>query len=81
MASDISRGDIDVIEVPANNMAEDLENHKCVNMVTLGAFIKKSNLVSLDTLIKGLEETLKRKKRLVGINQQALTAGYELHGT
>ena len=80
VAVDISRGDIDVIEVPANNMAEDLGNLKCANMVMLGAFIKKSNLVSLDTLMKGLEETLKNKKRLVGINKEALTAGYELHG-
>ncbi len=77
MEANISREDIDVIEVPANNMAEDLGNLKCANMVMLGAFTKKSKVVSLSTLITGLEETLKSKKKLIPLNVKALTAGFE----
>lgn len=76
--TDISRGDVDVIKVPANGMAEKLGNLKCANMVMLGAFTRKSNLVSLSTLIKGLEETLKSKKNLIELNVKALTNGYEM---
>ncbi len=76
--TDLSRGDVDVIKVPANGMAEKLGNLKCANMVMLGAFARKSNLVSLSTLIKGLEETLKSKKNLIELNVKALTNGYEM---
>jgi 2-oxoglutarate ferredoxin oxidoreductase subunit gamma len=76
--ADVSRGDVDIIEVPANSMAEELGNLKCANMVMLGAFTRKSNLVSISTLIEGLEETLKSKKNLIELNVKALTNGYEM---
>jgi len=76
--SEIGRGDIEVIGVPANRMAEDLGSPKSANMVMLGAFTRKSNLVSLATLIEGLGSTLKKKEKLVAINKKALMAGYEL---
>jgi 2-oxoglutarate ferredoxin oxidoreductase subunit gamma len=78
MEADISRGDIHVVEVPASGIAEELGSPRSANMVMLGAFTKKTNLVSLSTLIEGLEGTLKGKKRLVAINKKALTAGYDL---
>ena len=55
-----------------------MKNPKSANMVMLGAFIKKSNLVSLTSLIEGLKSTLKSKKKLIGINKKALEAGYGL---
>ncbi|MDY6912381.1 MAG: 2-oxoacid:acceptor oxidoreductase family protein [Chloroflexota bacterium] len=74
----ISRGDIELIEVPASNMAEEMKNPKSVNMIMLGAFTRKSNLVSLDTVIEGLKKTLKSKPKLIEINEKALKAGYDL---
>lgn len=74
----ISRGDINIVEVPASDIAEQLKNPKSANMVMLGAFIRKSNLVSISTLIAGLESTLKGKKKVIAINEKALMAGYEL---
>ena len=74
-----TRGDIEVIEVPATQIAEDLGNTKVANMVMLGAFVKKSNLVSIQTLIEGLKDTLgKSKASLVDINKKALNTGYNL---
>jgi Pyruvate/2-oxoacid:ferredoxin oxidoreductase gamma subunit len=46
--------------------------------VMLGAFTRKSNLVSLSTLIDGLGSTLKKKEKLIAINKKALMAGYDL---
>ncbi len=76
--AEISRGDVDIIEVPANKIAEGLGNLKCANIVMLGAYIKKSNIVSLDSQIKGIENSFKKKEKLVALNKKALIAGYEL---
>ena len=75
--AEILRGDIDIARVPASEIAENMGSPKSANMVMLGAFTKKSNLVSIDTLFEGLRSTLKNKK-LVDINKKALMAGYEL---
>ena len=76
--AEISRGDIEIIGVPANRIAEELGSPKSANMVMLGAFTKKSNLVSLSTLIEGLGNTLKKKKKLIALNKKALMVGYDL---
>ena len=76
--TEISRGDIDLIEVPASGIAEEMNSPKSANMVMLGAFIKKSKLVSLDSLIEGLEKTFKEKPKVKEANKKVLQAGYEL---
>jgi len=76
--AEIARGDIEIVEVPASDIAEELGSPKSANMVMLGALTKKSNLVSISTLIKGLKDTLKNKEKLVAINKKALMAGYDL---
>jgi 2-oxoglutarate ferredoxin oxidoreductase subunit gamma len=74
----LSRGDINVVRVPANSIAEKLGNPKAANMVMLGAFTKKSSLVSLSSLIEGLKRTLGSKQKLIALNEKALRAGYDL---
>jgi 2-oxoglutarate ferredoxin oxidoreductase subunit gamma len=76
--AEISRGDIDIVKVPAGEIADKLDSPKSANMVMLGAFIKKSNLVSINTVIEELKNTLKKKEKLIAINEKALMAGYNL---
>jgi 2-oxoglutarate ferredoxin oxidoreductase subunit gamma len=76
--AEILRGDIEIVRVPANSIAEELGSPKSANMVMLGAFTKKSNLVSVSSVIEELKSTLKKKQKLIAINQKALMAGYEL---
>jgi 2-oxoglutarate ferredoxin oxidoreductase subunit gamma len=76
--AEISRGDIDIVSVPANSIAEELGSPKSANMVMMGAFTKKSNLVSLSSVIEALKNTLKNKQKLIAINKKALQAGYDL---
>ena len=76
--AEISRGDVDIISVPANKIAEELGSARSANMVMLGAFTKKSNLVSLSSVIDGLKDALKNKQKLIAINKKALTEGYDL---
>jgi Pyruvate/2-oxoacid:ferredoxin oxidoreductase gamma subunit len=47
-------------------------------MVMLGAFIKKSNLVSTASLMEGLKSTLGKKPKLIEINEKALQSGYSI---
>ena len=75
--AEVKRGDIDIVKVPAGSIAEKLGSPRSANMVMLGALIKKSNLVSLASLIAGLSDALKGKQKLVAINEKALTAGYD----
>jgi 2-oxoglutarate ferredoxin oxidoreductase subunit gamma len=76
--AEISRGDVDVVRVPAGEIADNLGSPKSANMVMLGTFIKKSNLVSISTVIEELKNTLKKKEKLIAINEKALMAGYDL---
>lgn len=72
------RVDIEVVSIPANDVAEKMGNVRSANMVLLGAFIKKSNLVSLNSLMDGLTVALKGNQKLISFNKDALTVGYEL---
>jgi 2-oxoglutarate ferredoxin oxidoreductase subunit gamma len=72
------RGDIEVVSIPANAIAEKLGSIKSANMVILGAFIKKSNLVNLQSLIDGLIVAMKGNQKLIKINNEALSAGFNL---
>ena len=72
--ADLSRGDINIVSVPANSIAEKLGNPKAANLVMLGAFTKRSSLVSLPSLIEGLKYTLGAKPKLLAVNEKALRA-------
>ena len=76
--AEILRGDVDIINVPANRIAEELGNPRSANIVMLGAFTKKSNIVSLSSVIEGLKDAFKNKQKLIAINKKALMAGYDL---
>jgi len=76
--AEVMRGNIEVVRLPANTIAEQMGNPRSANMVMLGAFIKKSNLVKLDTLFEVLKEAFMKKGKIVAINREALLAGYKL---
>jgi 2-oxoglutarate ferredoxin oxidoreductase subunit gamma len=72
------RGDLTIIEVPANDLAKKLRDDRVTNMVMLGAFIKKSALVSLDTLARAIKDTFSnRNPGVLKLNKSALQLGYD----
>jgi 2-oxoglutarate ferredoxin oxidoreductase subunit gamma len=75
--AEVSRGDLDIVEVPANSIAEDLGSARSANMVMLGAFARKTNVVSIESVIGGLKDAFKSKQRLLAVNRKALMAGYD----
>lgn len=76
--AEIIRGDVEIIRVPANKLAEELGSPKSANMIMLGAFTKKSGLVGLSAMLQALKHILGAKKKLIEINEKALSTGYHL---
>ncbi len=75
---EISRGDLEVVRVAAGEIADKLGSPKSANMVMMGAFVKKSNLVSISAIFEEFKSTLKNKENLIAVNEKALMAGYNL---
>lgn len=75
---DIKRKDIKNYKIPATEIAEKLGNIKIANMVILGAFLKKTNFVSLNTLINSLKDILpSHQHKFIEINKKAIKEGFE----
>ena len=72
------RGDLDIYEVPISELAKKLEDSKASNMIMLGAFLRKSGLVSFDTMVRVLKETFgHRNPSVLRLNRVALQLGYD----
>ena len=71
------RGDLEIFEIPVNELVKSLREDRVANMVMLGAFIKKSALVSLETMHRVLKDTFtNRNPAIIKLNKQALLLGY-----
>ncbi|MGC5325748.1 2-oxoacid:acceptor oxidoreductase family protein [Brevibacillus sp. SYSU BS000544] len=74
-----TRTDIQVIEIPANDIAAQLGNTQIANMILLGAFIELTKAVSIDAILESLKKVLpERRHHLIPLNKQALEKGAEL---
>jgi len=72
------RGDLEIFEVPVNDLAKQLKEDKVSNMIMLGAFIKKSGLISLETMFHVLRDTFgHRNPAILKLNKTALSLGYD----
>lgn len=73
------RTDIKVIAVPANEIAAELGNDRVANMVVMGAILKQTGIVDIETVMSVLQKTMTgRKQALLPLNRQALEKGMEL---
>lgn len=73
------RPDISRIEVQANAIAEELGDSRISNMVMLGALLKKTGLVSLESVLAALKQVLpSRRHSLIPLNESALKRGAEV---
>jgi 2-oxoglutarate ferredoxin oxidoreductase subunit gamma len=64
-----------VYSVPANQLALELKNEKIANIIMLGALIRTTSLVSKDSIIKAIAESV--SKALLDLNVQAFQTGYD----
>lgn len=73
------RKDIEIVPIEAANEAAKLGNTKVMNMIILGAFLKKKPVIKFDTAIEGLKKVLpERYHKLIPLNKTAMEKGMEL---
>jgi 2-oxoglutarate ferredoxin oxidoreductase subunit gamma len=72
------RADLQVVEVPANDLARKLRDDRVANMVMLGAFIKKSSVIALETAARAVQEAFSsRNSKVLKLNRSALQVGFD----
>lgn len=73
------REDVSVVEVPANEIAEQLGNQRLANLVMVGALLNKMPVLDLEAISKSIENHIpERHKALIELNKKALKTGFEL---
>ena len=79
ISQEVKRKDIKVVEVSANDIANDLGNLRVANMVVLGAYIAHRKTVKMNTIFQALEKTLgKKSKDIIEMNKEALLKGEKI---
>jgi 2-oxoglutarate ferredoxin oxidoreductase subunit gamma len=74
--SDPDRDDIDIVKVPAHDIAIELGSERVLNIILLGAFVAKTGIITRDSLMNGLAEVLKGKNvGAMELNRKALARG------
>jgi 2-oxoglutarate ferredoxin oxidoreductase subunit gamma len=73
-----TRDDVTVIEVPANQIANELGNRRGANMVALGAYLGATDAVTVDGIVEVIRETFAAKPGVVDININALHRGHDI---
>ena len=72
------RSNLEVVKVPANDIAKELGSDRTINMIMLGAYVAKTGITSLDSIMNGLTEIVKGKKASVmKLNRMGLDKGSE----
>ena len=74
-----TRKDIKVVPIEATKEAANLNNTKIMNMIVLGAFLKKKPIIAMDNILLGLKKVLPdRYHHLIPLNETAIKKGMEL---
>ena len=67
---------IEILKVPASELAVELDNPKAANMVALGAYLQRRGLFSADSAANCLGDVLaKRYHQTLSVNTKALRRG------
>lgn len=74
-----SRKDVECFMIPAGEIAEKLGEPRAVNVIMLGAYLKKTGLIPADAYLKSLKQIMgEKRKSVMEINKKAFMAGHDL---
>ncbi|MCX7994247.1 MAG: 2-oxoacid:acceptor oxidoreductase family protein [candidate division WOR-3 bacterium] len=74
-----ARKDVEIIPIEANKIAEELGQGRIANMVMLGAMVKKTKMVSIESMKKAQRKRFERaSEEQLALNDRALERGYAL---
>jgi 2-oxoisovalerate ferredoxin oxidoreductase beta subunit len=72
-----TRTDVEVVKVPASEIANSLGNPRAANMVMLGAYAGYTGMIGEGTLTASLGSLIK-KKHLIDLNAKAVAQGFKV---
>lgn len=72
-----NRTDIEVVKVPANDLAKEVANERSANMVMLGALCAKTEIISKEAFKEAIEKIFEKKKKVMDLNLRAFERGVE----
>lgn len=68
-----------IVQVLANDLAQELGNIKIANLVVSGVLLKETQILTREDLSKALIEIIpKERQKILQLNQKALEVGYNL---
>lgn len=72
------RDDIDILEIPATDMAFSLGDSRVGNMIILGALLARKRLFSVDFMMDVLKDVISKSRQdMIPLNKEAIKQGYE----
>ncbi len=71
----VTRNDIEVIAVPANDIAAKVGEIRAANMVMLGAYVARTKVLSKESVLEGLKELFQKKTQFLDVNTKAFEEG------
>ena len=77
---DPKRADLETVKIPVNDIAKELGSDRTINMIMLGAFVTKTHITSLDSIMNGLSDVIGEKKvsaSVMKLNRKGLDRGAE----
>ncbi|MGV8119317.1 MAG: 2-oxoacid:acceptor oxidoreductase family protein [Candidatus Xenobiia bacterium LiM19] len=72
---EVKRTDLDVVMIPATEIASELGNIRAANMVALGAYLSRRSVVDIESVIKTIPKMFPGKEKVVPLNIEALKKG------
>jgi 2-oxoglutarate ferredoxin oxidoreductase subunit gamma len=75
----VERNDVQALYVPANDIAVSLGNPQVANMVVLGAVVKTAGIIPFELIKTTMARMIGHNvysAKLIAVNEQALSAGY-----
>lgn len=77
----VSRKDVEVIEIEATKLAEELGNKKVANVLLVGIYIKNKKDLQIDSSLKIIKKMLpEATEDIIELNKKAFNKGYNLKG-
>lgn len=76
----VTRSDIETIPIQANEIAADAGEKRAANMVMLGAYVARTNVISREVVLEGLKELFAKKSEFLSANARAFEKGMEQKG-
>ena len=70
------RTDTEVIRVPTVELAREIGSERAANMVMMGAVCAKTEMLTLEETIEGMQAALKGREKFFELNQKGIEGGF-----